>query len=81
MVCLQVMFLSPCPSKSLSLPVVMDTLMGKIGCTPILSVKVSVKKIKGAAHKNGDIDGIFTQNLHSLKLYVKQFAGQRQHHS
>ena len=46
----------------------MDTLMGKIGCTSILSVKVSVKKIKGAAHKNGDIDGMFTQNLHGLKL-------------
>ena len=25
--------------------------MGKIDCTPFLSVKVSVKKIKGAAHK------------------------------
>ena len=29
----------------------MDSLMGKFRYTPILSVKVSVKKIKGAAHK------------------------------
>ena len=34
---------------------VMDTLTGKMGCTPILGVKVSIEKIKGAAHKNGDI--------------------------
>ena len=30
--------------------------MGKMGCTPILSVKVSVKKINSAAHLNGDAD-------------------------
>ena len=34
-----------------------DTLTSKLGCTPILSVKVSIKKIKGVAHKNGDFDG------------------------
>ena len=31
--------------------------MGKMDCTPILSVKVSVSKIKCAANKNSDVDG------------------------
>ena len=32
-----------------------DTLTDQMDCTPILSVKVSVKKIKGTAHKNGEV--------------------------
>ena len=36
---------------------------GKMGCTPILSAKVSTKMIKGAAHKNGDVDGTCKRNL------------------
>ena len=44
----------------------MDTLMGKMGCTPILSIKVSTKKIKGAVHKNGDVDGTCKQNYAAL---------------
>ena len=35
----------------------MDTMTVKMGYTTILSIKVSVKKIKGAAYKNGDVDG------------------------
>ena len=31
---------------------VAETLMATMGCIPILSIKVSVEKIKGAAHKN-----------------------------
>ena len=31
--------------------------MGKMGCTPILSIKVSIKNIKGAAYKNSEVDG------------------------
>ena len=34
-----------------------ETLMGKMGWTPILSVKVVFKKIKGATHKNSEPGG------------------------
>ena len=37
--------------------------MGKMDCTPILSVKVSVSKIKCAAHKNSDVDGTCKESL------------------
>ena len=38
----------PCPSKFNVVPMVMDTLMGKMGCTPIMPIKVSVKTIEGS---------------------------------
>ena len=37
--------------------------MGKTGCTPILSVKVSVKKIKGTANRNDNVDGMGGRRL------------------
>ena len=37
----------------------MDTLTGKMGCSLILSVKMFVKKIKGAVHKKSDVNGIY----------------------
>ena len=40
-----------------------DTLTDQMDCTPILPVKVSVKKIKGNAHKNGDVDDTCERNL------------------
>ena len=43
--------------KSLSKSMMTGTLTGKIGCTPILLIKVFDKKIKGTAYKNGDVDG------------------------
>ena len=46
-----------------------DTVMGKMGCAPILFIKVSVKKIKGAAHKNGDIDGTWIQSLNWMATF------------
>ena len=42
---------------------VIGILTSKMGCTSILSVKVSVKKIIGAAHKNVDIDSTCKQSL------------------
>ena len=68
MVCLHVTSpsLSPCSLFTTNfniVSVVMDNLMGKMGCTPILSIKVSTKKIKGAVHKNGDVDGTCKQNF------------------
>ena len=46
---------SQCPSKSPfnTVSMVMGTFTGKMGCTPILSVVVSVKK----DHKNADVEG------------------------
>ena len=38
---------------------VTDTL---IGCTPILLVKVSVKKFKDVAHRNRNVDGTYKRN-------------------
>ena len=53
----------------------MDTLTGKMGCTPILGVKVSIEKIKSAAHKNGDIDckrSVYTnRQCHSFWYHLK----------
>ena len=43
-------------SKFNIVSMVTDTLTGIMGYTPILSVKVSIKKIKGAAHKNSEIE-------------------------
>ena len=44
---------------------VADTLTVKRGLyyTPILPIKVFVRKIKGAAHKNGDVDGTYKESL------------------
>ena len=42
-------------SKFNIVSIVTDTLMGKIDCMPILSIKVPFKKINGATHKNGAI--------------------------
>ena len=36
-----------------------DTLIGKMGYTPIFSIK----NIKGAAHKNGDVDDTCKRSL------------------
>ena len=47
---------------------VTDTSTGKLGCTPFLIIKVSVKKI-GAAHKNGDFDDSNPKfNLYLMKI-------------
>ena len=47
---------------------VTDTLTGKLGCTPFLIIKVSVKKI-GAAYKNGDVDDSNPKfNLYLMKI-------------
>ena len=40
-----------------------DTLMAKMDCTPILSIKVSINKIKTAVHKNCDFDGRCKRSL------------------
>ena len=40
-----------------------DTMTGKIGYTPILPDKVSIKNIKGTTHKNGDIHGRCKRSL------------------
>ena len=42
---------------------VMDTLPGTMSYTPILSAKVSINEIKGASHKNGDVEGICKRSL------------------
>ena len=42
---------------------VTDSLMATMGCTLILPVKVSINKIKGASHKNGDVDGMYKRSL------------------
>ena len=43
-----------------------DTLSGIMGCTPILSIEVAIKKIKGVAHKNGHVDRLCKQGLESV---------------
>ena len=45
------------------LTMVTDTLTGKMSCTPILFVQVSIKKTNGAVHKNGGVDGTCKQSL------------------
>ena len=37
--------------------------MGKMDCPPILSLKVSVEKIKGAAHENLVVNGTCKRSL------------------
>ena len=44
--------------------------MGKTGCTPILSVKVSVKKIKGTAHRNDNVDGMGGRSLNFHLMFL-----------
>ena len=71
-VCLCVTSPSPCHSKTSSkfyiVQMVTDTLTGKLGCTPFLTMKVSVKKI-GAVHKNGDGDDSNPKfNLYLMKI-------------
>ena len=51
LICLRVTSPSPYLSKFNTVPIAPDTLMGKLAYTPILSVKVSVKKMKNAAPK------------------------------
>ena len=43
-----------------------------MGCTVILSVKVSVKKITGPADKNCDVDGTCKRSL--TALFTKPLA-------
>ena len=49
----------------------MDTLTCKKGCIPILSFKVSVKKIKGAFHKNVRVNEVLrpVYNTVTVKVY------------
>ena len=58
---------SPCPSMSPSMfnivSMVMDTLVGKMGCPAILSVKDSVKKDQRYRSQNGDVDGMRKRSL------------------
>ena len=46
---------------------VMGTLTGKMGCTPVQPVKVSIKEIKGVTHKNVDVDGAQTSTRASFQ--------------
>ena len=54
-----------------------DTVMGRLNCTPILSLEVSVKKIKWAAEKkqkktkkrNGDVDSLSKTKSYGLFTY------------
>ena len=51
--------------------------MGKMGGTPILSVKVSFEKIKGATHKNSEPGGTCARSLcvkKSQRLFTRVFA-------
>ena len=50
-----------------------DILTSNMGCEPILSVNVSIKKIKGAAHKNGDVNSTWKQSL-KVCLHVTDFS-------
>ena len=62
-VCLHVACPSKPPSTFSIVPMVIDTLTARMGCTLILSIKVSVKRIKGIAKKNGDVDGTCKRSL------------------
>ena len=56
---------SPYQSELKIVSMVGNTVMGKMGCTPILLIKVSVKKIKSATHNAAysDIDDMCKRSL------------------
>ena len=51
------------PSKFNIVPMVEDTFEDQMDCTPISTVKVFVDKVKGAAHKNGNVDDTCKRSL------------------
>ena len=65
---------SPYPLKSQSkFNIVLmqaDTWMGKIVCIPIPPIKVSVKKIKGTAHRNDNVDGMGGRSLNFHLMFL-----------
>ena len=66
---------SPSSSKFNIVSIVKDTLIGTMDCTPILSTKVYIKKIKGTAHKNGDVDGTCKRRLSTRCLTILASRG------
>ena len=53
---------------------VTDNLRGNMGCTPILSVNVSVKQIRCVDDKNGDIDGTCKRNFVTVRHKVPEMS-------
>ena len=51
------------PSKFNIVPMVVDTFADQMDCTTISTVKVFVEKMKGAAHKNGNVDDTCKRSL------------------